>query len=75
MNCLNLDTINKLDNELKDIYYNNLNKKKHYNSRRENKINLILSLYEFNDFIIYYIIIIWILLVVIILIINNYYIF
>ncbi len=67
--------INELNNTINKTNVNNVNKltKKKYNSRRENKINLILSMYKHNDYIINYIIIFWILFICIILFINIYF--
>ena len=78
MNNLDVNKINKLDNELKKNYYiTNIkkeNKKKINNiSSRDKRIHLIVSLFKYNNNIINYIILVWILIIVFILICNIYY--
>lgn len=78
MNSLDINKINKLDNELKKNYYiTNIkkeNKKKINNiSSRDKRIHLIVSLFKYNNNIINYIILVWILIIVFILICNIYY--
>lgn len=79
MNNLDVNKINKLDNELKKIYYitnikkENINKKINYISSRDKRIHLIVSLFKYNNNIINYIILVWVLFIAIILICNIYY--
>ena len=78
MNNLDINKINKLDNELKKNYYiTNIkkeNKKKINNiSSRDKRIHLIVSLFKYNNNIINYIILVWVLFIVFILICNIYY--
>lgn len=79
MNNLDVNKINKLDNELKKIYYitnikkENINKKINNISSRDKRIHLIVSLFKYNNNIINYIILVWVLFIAIILICNIYY--